>query len=182
MARYSEHDTSRIYEAAGAFRNNGLLRDGSVLFEQASLWRPECRRRRSLTAFGTHRLPQALSPSPNCRARLPIAVACRLISKPMAKPRACSHIQMILQPCRLPNQTALGAWRMGKRCFLWYCPTNPPRRQEDCGSYLNDSLRRVSAAVPFRPAQRHQASPPCPVSNPGRYRPPGNRSSSTRFR
>lgn len=41
MARYSEHDTSRIYEAADAFRNNCLLRDGSVLFEQASLWRPE---------------------------------------------------------------------------------------------------------------------------------------------
>lgn len=41
MARYSEHDTSRIYEAADAFRNNYLLRDGSLLFEQASLWRPE---------------------------------------------------------------------------------------------------------------------------------------------
>jgi len=41
MARYSEHDTSRIYEAADAFRNNCLLRDGSLLFEQASLWRPE---------------------------------------------------------------------------------------------------------------------------------------------
>ena len=41
MARYSEHDTSRIYEAADAFRNNCLLRDGSLLFEQVSLWRPE---------------------------------------------------------------------------------------------------------------------------------------------
>jgi 5-methylcytosine-specific restriction protein B len=41
MARYSEHDTSRIYEAADSFRNNCLLRDGSLLFEQASLWRPE---------------------------------------------------------------------------------------------------------------------------------------------
>jgi 5-methylcytosine-specific restriction protein B len=41
MARYSEHDTSRIYEAADAFRNNCLLRDGSLLFEQTSLWRPE---------------------------------------------------------------------------------------------------------------------------------------------
>lgn len=41
MARYSEHDTSRIYEAADAFRSNCLLRDGSLLFEQASLWRPE---------------------------------------------------------------------------------------------------------------------------------------------
>lgn len=41
MARYSEHDTSKIYEAADAFRNNCLLRDGSLLFEQASLWRPE---------------------------------------------------------------------------------------------------------------------------------------------
>jgi 5-methylcytosine-specific restriction protein B len=33
MARYSEHDTSRIYAAADAFRNNCLLRDGSLLFE-----------------------------------------------------------------------------------------------------------------------------------------------------
>ncbi|MBN1958636.1 MAG: AAA family ATPase, partial [Desulfuromonadales bacterium] len=41
MARYSEHDTSRIYEAAEAFRNNCLLRNGSLLFEQANLWRPE---------------------------------------------------------------------------------------------------------------------------------------------
>lgn len=41
MARYSEHDTSRIYAAADAFRNNCLLRDGSLLFEQVSLWRPE---------------------------------------------------------------------------------------------------------------------------------------------
>ena len=41
MARYSEHDTSRNYEAADAFRNNCLLRDGSMLFEQACLWRPE---------------------------------------------------------------------------------------------------------------------------------------------
>ena len=41
MARYSEHDTSRIYEAADAFRNNCLLRDGSLLFDEASLWRPE---------------------------------------------------------------------------------------------------------------------------------------------
>jgi 5-methylcytosine-specific restriction protein B len=41
MARYSGYDTSRIYEAADAFRNNCLVRDGSLLFEQASLWRPE---------------------------------------------------------------------------------------------------------------------------------------------
>lgn len=41
MARYSEHETSRIYEAAKVFRNNCLLRDGSLLFEQARLWRPE---------------------------------------------------------------------------------------------------------------------------------------------
>lgn len=41
MARYSEHDTSKIYEAADAFRNNCLLRNGSLLFEQANLWRPE---------------------------------------------------------------------------------------------------------------------------------------------
>lgn len=41
MARYSEHDPSRIYEAADAFRKNCLLRNGSLLFEQFSLWRPE---------------------------------------------------------------------------------------------------------------------------------------------
>jgi len=41
MARYSDHDTSRIYEAADAFRNSCLLRNGSLLFEQVSLWRPE---------------------------------------------------------------------------------------------------------------------------------------------
>lgn len=41
MARYSEHDTSRIYEAADAFRKNCLLRDSSLFSEQGSLWRPE---------------------------------------------------------------------------------------------------------------------------------------------
>lgn len=38
MARYSEYDTSRIFQAAAAFRDSCLLRDGSLLFEQASLW------------------------------------------------------------------------------------------------------------------------------------------------
>ena len=41
MARYSEHDTSKIYQAADAFRANCLLRDGSLLFSDASVWRPD---------------------------------------------------------------------------------------------------------------------------------------------
>lgn len=39
MARYSEHDTGKIYQAADAFRNDCLLRDGSLLFGDASVWR-----------------------------------------------------------------------------------------------------------------------------------------------
>lgn len=41
MARYSEHDTSKIYQAADAFRANCLLRDGSLLVADASVWRPD---------------------------------------------------------------------------------------------------------------------------------------------
>jgi len=41
VARYSEHYTDKIYQAAEAFRTNCLLRDGSLLFENASVWRPE---------------------------------------------------------------------------------------------------------------------------------------------
>ena len=41
MARYSEHDTNNIYEAAKAFRERCLLHDGSLLFEGAALWHPE---------------------------------------------------------------------------------------------------------------------------------------------
>ena len=41
MARYSEHDTSNIYQAANAFRTNCLLRDGSLLFEQGLVWTPD---------------------------------------------------------------------------------------------------------------------------------------------
>lgn len=41
MARYSEHDTDRIYQAAEAFRADCLLRDGSLLFQDASVWRPD---------------------------------------------------------------------------------------------------------------------------------------------
>ncbi|MCT0225589.1 AAA family ATPase [Synechococcus sp. CS-1328] len=41
MARYSEHDTSKIYEASQYFRENCLLRDGSLVFEGASLWQAE---------------------------------------------------------------------------------------------------------------------------------------------
>ncbi|MDO4705216.1 MAG: hypothetical protein Q4A98_03250 [Comamonadaceae bacterium] len=41
MARYSERDTTKIYLAADAFRINCLLRDGSLLFSDASVWRPD---------------------------------------------------------------------------------------------------------------------------------------------
>lgn len=41
MARYSEHDTDKIYQAAEAFRADCLLRDGSLLFKDASVWRPD---------------------------------------------------------------------------------------------------------------------------------------------
>lgn len=41
MARHTEHDTSRIYQVADAFRANCLLQDGSLLFEGSSVWRPE---------------------------------------------------------------------------------------------------------------------------------------------
>lgn len=41
MARYSEHDTNKIYQVANAFRDNCLLKDGSLLFESASVWRPD---------------------------------------------------------------------------------------------------------------------------------------------
>jgi 5-methylcytosine-specific restriction protein B len=41
MARYSEHDIDTIYQAVGAFRTNCLLSDGSLLFDGASIWRPD---------------------------------------------------------------------------------------------------------------------------------------------
>jgi 5-methylcytosine-specific restriction protein B len=41
LARYTEHDTSKIFPVADAFRANCLLRDGSLLFDGASVWRPE---------------------------------------------------------------------------------------------------------------------------------------------
>lgn len=41
MARYSEHDISKIYEAADLFRTNCLLEEGSLLFGDTSLWRPD---------------------------------------------------------------------------------------------------------------------------------------------
>lgn len=40
MARYSEHDTNKIYQAADVFRANCLLRDGSLLFDETSIWQP----------------------------------------------------------------------------------------------------------------------------------------------
>ncbi len=41
IARYSEHDTSRIYQAADAFRANCLLGDGWLLIDEASVRRPD---------------------------------------------------------------------------------------------------------------------------------------------
>ena len=41
MARYTEHDTSKINEAAQTFRDNCLLRDGSLVFDGASLWKTD---------------------------------------------------------------------------------------------------------------------------------------------
>lgn len=41
MASYSEHDTSKNYQAAESFRANCLLRDGSLLFGDAPVWRPD---------------------------------------------------------------------------------------------------------------------------------------------
>lgn len=41
MARHSEHDSSSIYQVADAFRTNCLLSNGSLLSQEASLWRPE---------------------------------------------------------------------------------------------------------------------------------------------
>jgi 5-methylcytosine-specific restriction protein B len=41
MARYTEHDTSKIYRVAEAFRDSCLLRDDSLLFDNASIWRPD---------------------------------------------------------------------------------------------------------------------------------------------
>ncbi len=41
MARHSEHDTARIFEAADAFRSRCLLNDGSLIFEGEAVWRPE---------------------------------------------------------------------------------------------------------------------------------------------
>ncbi len=40
MARYSERDTSKTYAAAGRFRDECLKRDGSLLFDDASIWTP----------------------------------------------------------------------------------------------------------------------------------------------
>ena len=39
VARHSEHDTSKIFRTAEAFRTHCLLRDGSLLFDGASVWR-----------------------------------------------------------------------------------------------------------------------------------------------
>lgn len=41
MARYSEHDTSKIYEVAQTFCDNCLLRDGSLVFDGAALWQSD---------------------------------------------------------------------------------------------------------------------------------------------
>jgi 5-methylcytosine-specific restriction protein B len=41
MARYSERDTSKTYAAAERFRDACLKRDGSLLFDDASIWTPD---------------------------------------------------------------------------------------------------------------------------------------------
>lgn len=41
MARYSEHDTSKNFQAAESFRANCLLSDGALLFSDAPVWRPD---------------------------------------------------------------------------------------------------------------------------------------------
>lgn len=41
MARVLENNISRIYQAAEAFRDNCLLSDGSLLFNDAFVWRPD---------------------------------------------------------------------------------------------------------------------------------------------
>jgi hypothetical protein len=38
MARYSEHDTSKTYAAVDRFRDACLRRDGSLLFDDPSIW------------------------------------------------------------------------------------------------------------------------------------------------
>ena len=39
MARFSEKDRTKIYQAANDFRDNCLLRDASLLFDDSSIWR-----------------------------------------------------------------------------------------------------------------------------------------------
>lgn len=41
MARYSEHDPTNIYNTAQNFRDNCLLRDGSLVFDGAALWQTD---------------------------------------------------------------------------------------------------------------------------------------------
>jgi 5-methylcytosine-specific restriction protein B len=53
VARYSEHDTKKIYEAANAFRANCLLRDGSLLFEGSTIWHREALERIHKTFVAT---------------------------------------------------------------------------------------------------------------------------------
>lgn len=38
MGRYSERDTTKVYEAADAFRKNCLLQDGSLFFGEKAVW------------------------------------------------------------------------------------------------------------------------------------------------
>lgn len=41
MARYSEQDTSKTFAAAERFKDECLKRDGSLLFDGASVWTPD---------------------------------------------------------------------------------------------------------------------------------------------
>lgn len=41
MASHTEHDTNKIFPVAEAFGGDCLLRDSSLLFDGASVWRPD---------------------------------------------------------------------------------------------------------------------------------------------
>lgn len=53
MARYSEHDTSKIYEAAQIFRDNCLLQDSSLVFDSAAIWKTDLLERIHTTFVAT---------------------------------------------------------------------------------------------------------------------------------
>ncbi len=81
-----------VFFGAGCPMKNGFRNGPKSCYPiswQSPVHDHACRPKQSLIVSGTHRLPQALPLSPNCHARSRIAVACRLISRPMAKQKAC---------------------------------------------------------------------------------------------